>query len=71
MKKFKVASYQLLETKKWAPSGTLFELISGDKLRVQEADVFPPEYRFDTKEEADNFFRKHFLNQGYIEEIDK
>ena len=58
MKKFKVNSYQLSETKKWAPSGTLFELIDGNKMNIQEADVFPPkpEYRFNTKEDADTHY---------------
>ena len=46
MKKFKIGSYQLTETKKWAPCGTLFEFIEGDKMKITEADVFPPEYRF-------------------------
>ena len=71
MKKFKVGSYQLPETKKWAPCGTLFELIDGNRMNVQEADVFPPEYRFDIKEEANKFFRNHYLEKGYIEDIDK
>ena len=71
MKKFKVSSYQLTETKKWAPCGTLFELIDGGNMNIQEADVFPPEYRFDTKEEADKFFKDHFQNKGYTEDINK
>ncbi|MCK5096275.1 MAG: hypothetical protein KAR24_02890 [Candidatus Pacebacteria bacterium] len=70
MKKFKIGSYQLTETKKWAPCGTLFEFIEGDKMKITEADVFPPEYRFDTEEEADEFFREHFLKEGYIEDIE-
>ncbi len=73
MKKFKINSYQSIETKKWAPSGTLFEFIDGNKIKIEEADVFPPkpEYRFNTKEEADKFFREHFIKEGYIEDIDK
>ena len=71
MKKFTVNSYQLSETNKWAPCGTLFEIINGNKADIQEADVFPPEHRFSTKEEADNFFRKHFIKKGYVEKIDK
>ena len=71
MKKFKVNSYQLSETKKWAPCGVLFESAEGNKMNIQEADVFPPEYRFDTKEKADKFFREHFIKDGYIEDIGK
>lgn len=68
MKKFIVGSYQLVETKKWAPSGTIFESINGNKINVQEADVFPPEFRFDTKEEADAFFREYFSKRGFTED---
>lgn len=68
MKKFIVNSYQLTENKKWAPCGTLFESINGNRINIQEADIFPPKFRFDTKEEADNYFRNWFLERGYTEE---
>ncbi|MDP2736217.1 MAG: hypothetical protein Q8O59_00315 [bacterium] len=71
MKKFKVGSCFLTETKKWSPCGTLFDLVDGGRVNVQEADVFPPEYRFNTKEGADNFFRENYLKEGYVESIDK
>ena len=71
MKKFKINSYQLTKTKKWAPCGTLFEVVDGGRMKIQEADIFPPEYRFDTREEADKFFKEHFQKEGYIEDIDK
>jgi hypothetical protein len=69
MKKFKIGSYQLVDTKKWAPCGTLFELIDNKKINIQEADIFPPQFRFDTKEDADKFFREYFSKRGYIEDI--
>jgi len=69
MKKFKVSSYQLIENQKWAPCGTLFELVNGNKMNIQEADIFPPEFRFDTKEEADKIFREYFSKRGYIENL--
>lgn len=65
MKKFKIGSYQLVETKKWVPFGML-----RDKIKFQEVDV-PPKYRFDTKEEADKFFRGLCIKKGYIEDIDQ
>ena len=67
MKYFETASYQILDTGKWAPGGMLFEIINGDKMNIQEADIFPPEFRFDTREESDNFFREYFIQRGYIE----
>lgn len=69
MKVFKVGSYQLLETKKWAPSGVLFDYSDGSKVGIQEADIFPPnpEFRFDTKEDADEYFRNYFIKLGYSE----
>ena len=67
MKCFEISSYQLLQTQKWASSGTLFEMIDGGKVNIQEGDVFSPEFRFNTREEADDFFREYFLQKGYIE----
>lgn len=67
MKKFTVGSYQLRDVEKWVPSGSTFEVINGAKVNITEADIFHPEHRFDTKEEADQFFRDHFLSKGYEE----
>lgn len=67
MNTFSVNSYQLAESKKWAPAGTLFSVDQGI-MNIQEIE-FSPEHRFDTKEEADNFFRRHYVAQGYVEKI--
>lgn len=65
MNSFQANSYQLVETKKWAPAGMLFMSGAGT-IKIQESE-FSPEHRFDTKEEADNFFRKHYLAKGFTE----
>ena len=67
MNKFEVNSYQLAESKKWAPAGTLF-VISNNKMDIQKSE-FLPEYRFDTKKEADKTFRNYYLEKGFIENI--
>ena len=71
MKKFIVNSYQIIETQKWVPCGTLFETVDEDKINIQEADIFPPEFRFDTKDEADKFFRNYFSQRDYNEDTNK
>lgn len=66
MKNFEVRSYLLTESKKWAPYGILFESIDGGKSNNKEMDLSQLN-RFDTKEEADNFFKKYYQKKGYIE----
>lgn len=63
MKTFKSNSTQLMENKKWTPSGALFEVIDYGKQIITEADRFS--VQFDTKEEADNYFENYYLNKGY------
>ena len=69
MNKFEVGSYQLAESKKWAPAGTLF-VISGNKMDIQESE-FSPELRFDTRKKADEVFRNYYLKKGFIENDNK
>jgi len=65
MNQFSASSFQLRETGKWAPAGTLF-VYSGDGVDIQEFE-FPPENRFDRKEEADNFFANYFVKKGFFQ----
>lgn len=65
MKKFKVKSHQI-DNGKWAPCGALFDF-NNDNLGIGEGYTFSSEYRFDTKDEADEIFRKHFIEEGYEE----
>ena len=67
MNSFKVASFQLIESKKWVPAGTLFTF-PGDPSTVQIQQVeFNPKFRFDTKNEADQFFKNHYMQKGFTE----
>ena len=68
MNTFMVGSFQLVESKKWVPAGTI---MTGEEesVNIQEIE-FSPEHRFDTKEEADNFFREHYTIQGYTEKME-
>jgi len=65
MNTFSVGSFQLKESQKWVPAGTLFS-VDQDRMNIQEIE-FSPEHGFDTKEEADNFFRSRYIAQGYTE----
>lgn len=65
MNSFKVGSYQLVKTNKWVPAGNIF-IDNNNTRNIQEID-FPPENRFNTKDEANNFFREYYLREGYIE----
>jgi len=69
MNKFEVDSYQLAESKKWVPAGTLF-VISDNKMDIQKSE-FSPEHRFDTRKEADEVFRNYYLKKGFIENDNK
>lgn len=68
MNTFKVGSLQLKKDRKWAPAGTLFTR-DGTSLSIQE-DEFGAEYRFNTREEADDYFRSYYLAKGYKEEVE-
>jgi hypothetical protein len=68
MNTFKVGSFQLVESKKWAPAGILMTG-EGGSVNFQEIE-FGPEHRFNTKEEADNFFRQHYTAKGYTEKTE-
>ncbi len=66
MKKFKVISHQLEKSKKWIPAGTLFNYLNnGSKIDVQEVGF--PKNEFGTKKDADDFFRKYYINKGFTE----
>lgn len=68
MNTFRVGSFQLVESKKWAPAGTLSSM-EGDRVSIQEIE-FGPEHRFDTEEEANNFLRSHYSTKGYTEKTE-
>ncbi len=68
MSQFRVNSYQLLESKKWVPAGMISVDINWDTIRYKEVDLSAEE-RFDTKEEADDFFREWFTRNGDVEII--
>lgn len=61
IKKIEAKAYQLLETKKWVPSGLVFDP-SGGHVNIQEFDLASEGYFFDTKEEADIFFSSYLMN---------
>jgi len=65
MNTFQISSFQLSESKKWVPAGVLFRDNNGTR-NIQEVE-FPSEYRFNTKEDADNFFRDYYFKEGFIE----
>lgn len=65
MKSFRVGSFLLSELKKWVPAGVIF-IDNNDTRDIQEVE-FSPEHRFDTEEEANSFFRKYYLKEGYLE----
>lgn len=64
MNTFKVSSF-LLADQKWVPAGHLF-IDNGGDIEIKEVE-FPPENRFDAKDDADNFFREYYIKKGYLE----
>ncbi len=65
MKKFDVASYQLAETKKWIPAGTLIKFISNSG-NVEYTEVEIREKEFETKEEANSYFIDYYKSKGFM-----
>lgn len=61
MKKFRVNSLQLAETKRWIPTGSLLEPY-GVATQISFDDN-----SFETKDEADEHFSKYYMSRGYTE----
>ncbi len=55
-------SYQLQESKKWIPRGTV--VIDGEVNIVEMRDK-----EFDTQKEANKFFADYYTEKGFVENI--
>ncbi len=65
MNYFKVGSFQLANGK-WAPAGILFIVDDTDAGRISLREVeFDPQFRFDSEEEANEYFRQYYLEKGF------
>lgn len=63
MKTFKSNSTQLMENKKWIPSGMLFEINNyGEQIITTPLQL---SIQLETKEEADKYFNSYCIKQGY------
>lgn len=66
MNTFVSQPYQLQESKKWIPHGTITEFISNSaSAKISEVEMRDKE--FDTQEEANKFFADYYTRRGFVE----
>jgi len=66
MKKIIIQSLHLKKINKWHPNGYLRKAVPPEGFI--DSPISFPKIHFDTKEEANNYFKDYFIKQGYKED---